>query len=57
MGGGSTLRLDGWLNLQRVHHRLYGTLPDASADAIRDAARRGTRTLIPNLALSIDWRL
>ncbi|RMH58907.1 MAG: hypothetical protein D6685_11660 [Bacteroidetes bacterium] len=56
MPGGSRLRLDGWLNLQRVHHRLYGALPEAAADRIRRAARRGSRTLIPNLMMTVDWR-
>ncbi len=55
MGGGSALRLDGWLNVQHVRRRLYGALPEASAARIRRAARRGTRKVIPNLALSVVW--
>jgi hypothetical protein len=57
MMGASTLRLDGWLNVQHVRHRLYGALPEASADLIRRAARRGTRKLIPNVALTVVWNL
>jgi len=55
MMGASVLRLDGWLNVQHVRTRLYGTLPEASADPIRRAAARGTRTLIPNLAMTVTW--
>lgn len=51
----STLRLDGWVNVQRVRHRLYGDLPEAAASRIKRAARRGTRKLIPNLALTMLW--
>ena len=55
--GASSIRLDGWLNVQRVRSRLYGALPDAAADRIRRAARRGTRKVIPNLALTVVWNL
>lgn len=55
--GASVLRLDGWLNVQHVRHRLYGALPDASAAVIRRTARRGTRKLIPNLSLTVVWNL
>lgn len=52
---GAFLRFDGWLTVQRVTARLYGDLPEPSAAAIRRAAARGTRTLIPNLAVSMQW--
>ncbi|MFQ5572323.1 MAG: hypothetical protein ACE5G0_21820, partial [Rhodothermales bacterium] len=55
MGSGSAVRLDGWLNVQHIRRRLYGLLPEGSADRIRRAARRGTRKLIPNLSLSVVW--
>ena len=54
---GSALRLDGWLNLQRVYRRLYGPLPEATAGHIRRTARRGSHTVIPNLVLSVVWNL
>lgn len=57
MRNASTLRLDGWLNMQRIHQDLYGTLPDLAADRIREAGRRGTRKVIPNVALTVQWRL
>ncbi len=53
--GTSSVRLDGWFNVQHVRHRLYGALPEASADRIRRAAQKGTRKLIPNLALTVRW--
>ena len=53
--GDSSVRLDGWFNVQHVRHRLYGALPEVSADRIRQAARKGTRKLIPNLALTVRW--
>ncbi len=53
--GASSVRLNGWFNVQHVRHRLYGALPEASADRIRRAARKGTRKLIPNLALTVKW--
>ena len=55
--GASTLRFDGWVNVQHIRHRLYGALPETAADRIRRAARRGTRKLIPNLALTVVWNL
>ncbi len=57
MMGASTLRFDGWLNIQHVRRRLYGTLPEAAADRIRRAGRRGTRKIIPNVALTVVWHL
>ena len=53
--GWSTVRLDAWINVQRVHHRLYGALPEISAARIRASARRGTRRLIPDVTLSVVW--
>ncbi len=53
----SRIRLDGWLNVQRVSQHLYGSLPEAAADRIRQSARRGTRTIIPNVSLSVLWNL
>jgi len=43
--------------VQHVRRRLYGGLPDADADRIRRTARRGTRKLIPNVALTVVWNL
>ena len=51
------LRFEGWYTVQRISHTLYGDLPDATATFIQDAARSGTRTVIPNLAVSMSWRL
>ncbi|NNE70297.1 MAG: hypothetical protein HKN29_08025 [Rhodothermales bacterium] len=51
------LRFDGWYTVQRVSRKLYGDLPDGSADLIRAAARNGERTIIPNLSLSMRWAL
>lgn len=57
MGNGSTLRLDGWLNVQHVRRRLYGGLPEATAADIRRAGQDGTRQVIPNVALTVLWNL
>ncbi|WP_397546842.1 hypothetical protein ABUL39_13690 [Rhodothermus marinus] len=51
-----TFSLEGWLMLQRLHRRLYGPLPEASADRIREAAWNGPRTRIPNLTFSLTWQ-
>ena len=56
MRGLSTLRLEGWLNVQHVRRRLYGTLPDGSASTIRRAGRRGDILIIPNVSLTTSWR-
>jgi len=53
----STLRIEGWLNVQHVRRRLYGRLPAESADRIRSAARRGERKVIPNVSMVVSWRL
>ncbi len=53
----STLRLDGWLTFQQLRTRLYGDLPEVNAERIRDAARRGRSTVIPNLSMTLLWRL
>ncbi len=55
--GLSTLRLDGWLNVQHVRRRLYGELPDDDAARIRSAGRSGDRKIIPNLSMVAMWRL
>ena len=57
LGGGSAVRVDGWYARQRVLYRLRGALPEADADAIRAAARRGTARLLPNAAFTVVWRL
>ena len=54
--GLTTLRLDGWLNVQHVRRRLYGNLPEASADAIRAAGRRGDLMITPNVSLTTAWQ-
>lgn len=53
MRKGTSIRLDGWAVVQRVSTRLYGALPEEEASAIRRAGDRGTRTLIPNLTVSM----
>ena len=50
------LRVDGWATFQQISHRLYGDLPEGREEAIRDAANRGRRTMIPNLALTMRWQ-
>ena len=57
MRNASRLRLEGWLNIQHIRQRLYGSLPDTAADRIRHAGRRGTRKIIPNVALTMTWRI
>ncbi len=52
---GAFLRFDGWMTVQRVSAKLYGDLPEGSEEVIRRAASRGTRTLIPNLAVTMQW--
>ena len=56
MGNASVLRLNGWLNIQHVRRRLYGALPEVSAEQIREAASKGTRKVIPNLTMAVVWR-
>lgn len=53
----SAIRLDGWLNLQRIRQRLYGDLPPELAEHIQREARRGTKKVIPNIALTVIWNL
>ncbi len=55
MRNGSALRLEGWFTVQHERQRLYGGLPEGSGDRIRAAGRRGRRTLIPNLAVTMLW--
>ena len=55
--GQTTLRLDAWANWQQLRYRLYGQLPSTSAEVIQQAARRGTRRLIPLVSLRMLWSL
>jgi hypothetical protein len=48
--------LEGWLLLQRIHRRLYGTLPSATANRIRQAAWNSGRSRLPNLSFSLTWQ-
>ncbi|MEX2401402.1 MAG: hypothetical protein WD423_11570 [Rhodothermales bacterium] len=57
MGGGSSLRVDGWLNVQHVRRALYGQLPEQDVERIRRAAHRGQRKIIPNLSMVASWSL
>ena len=57
MMGRSHLQVEGWVNMQRIRYRLFGELPEQRADAIREAARRGSRRLIPNITMSASWKL
>ena len=57
MRDGSAIRLDGWIQVQRIRQRLFGALPPDDADRIRTAARRGARRFIPNLSMSVLWRM
>ncbi len=56
MRGLSTLRLDGWLNVQHVRRRPYGNLPEGLAEIILEAGRRGDMMIIPNVSLTTSWR-
>jgi hypothetical protein len=55
VGNASEIAFQGWLNVQRVYHHLYGALPETDEDAIRERARTGSRMVIPNLALRVRW--
>lgn len=57
MLGRSTLRIEGWLNVQHVRRRLFGDLPEERAERIRQAARSGDRKIIPNVSMVASWRL
>ncbi|NND71997.1 MAG: hypothetical protein HKN43_10500 [Rhodothermales bacterium] len=57
MNNRSSLRLDGWLIFQRVYQNLYGVLPDGNASVIREAAKNGRMSTIPNLTMTIRWIL
>ncbi len=50
------LRVDGWATFQRISYRLYGRLPEGREAVIRAAARTGKRTMIPNLAVTMQWQ-
>lgn len=54
-GRGSTLQFSGWYNLQRISHRLYGSLPTDYEGVIRNVARRGRSQIIPNMTLTLRW--
>ena len=53
----STLRLNGWLNVQHIRRRLFGALPEARADHIRRAAWSGERKITPNISMTASWSL
>ena len=53
--GRASLRMEGWLNQQHIRYRLFGELPELRRDAISDAARKGSKLLIPNVLLSLTW--
>ena len=55
--GRSHLKVDGWINMQRIRYRIFGALPESNAHQIRQAARTGSRRLIPNVMLSVLWNL
>ncbi len=55
--GASVLRIDGWLTFQKQYQQLFGDLPAADAAEIRRAAERGTSRLIPNVAMTVLWRM
>lgn len=57
MKNASAIRLDGWLNIQRIRQNLYGDLPEDLAAHIRREARKGTIKTIPNVALTVIWNL
>ncbi len=53
---GRFLRLDGWATIQTITHTLYGELPVGLESQIRKAAKKGTRKLIPNLSVTMQWQ-
>lgn len=57
MNGNSAIRLDGWLNVQRIRKELYGNLPSNAEERIRDAARHFSRMIVPNVSLTVLWNL
>lgn len=54
LGGGSELRSDGWVQVQRMRQRLHAALPDDPV--IHHAARFGTMRIIPNLSITLLWK-
>lgn len=50
------LRVDGWATFQQVSHDLYGDLPEGREALIRSAAGKGRKTMIPNLAVTMQWQ-
>ena len=57
MRNASAVRLDGWLNFQRIRQRLYGNLPEELRTHIQNEAWRGTKKIVPNIRLSVLWNL
>ncbi len=53
---GRFLRLDGWATFQRISYKLYGELPEGLESEIKKAAKKGSRTLIPNLSVTMQWQ-
>jgi hypothetical protein len=52
----SQLRLDGWIQIQHTRRKLYGQVPPATLDRIREAGSDVSRRMIPNLAVEVVWR-
>lgn len=50
------LRVDGWATFQQISHRLYGDLPEGRESVIAAAARKGRKTMIPNLSVTMQWQ-
>jgi len=55
LGPGAFIRLDGWATVQRITQKLYGELPATLSESVRKAGKKGIRSLIPNLAVSMQW--
>ncbi len=55
-GDGSVVRLEGWLQFQRIRQRLFGGLPPEDKSQIVGAARRGKSNLIPHLSIAVRRR-
>ncbi|MDA1029583.1 MAG: hypothetical protein O3B41_11115 [Bacteroidetes bacterium] len=48
-------RIEGWAMVQKISHTLYGALPEGLGPTIQKAARKGRKSVIPNLSVSIRW--
>jgi hypothetical protein len=55
MRSDAILRIEGWAMIQRVSHTLYGELPEGLGPTIKKAAKKGQKSVIPNLSVSIRW--